>query len=274
MAGSTSSPAAPPPQYSDEPSPAPASNHVDEPLLYPGEAPPPRLEDDNLPDDFKYGGTVSGCHLSVRQAFIRKVYTILFLQLLVTVGIGAVICMNDGVRAWALSHQWAFWVSMFGGMGLLIGTYVTQRSYPKNMIFLFGFTVCEAYMVGVVSSLYETRIVIEALIITAVVFAGLTLLAMQSKYDFTGWAGWLGAGLWFLVAAGFLMIFFPYSSGVELVYSSIGALLFSAYILVDTQQIMNLYHPEDEVPAAISLYLDLINLFLNILRILQQTNDN
>lgn len=269
MAGPTN---APPPQYHDEP--APASNSAGEPLLYPGEAPPPRADEDTLPDDFKYTGNVAGCHLSIRQAFVRKVYTILSLQLLVTVGIGAVICMNDSIRAWTLNNQWAFWVSMFGGIGLLIGTFMTQRSYPKNMIFLFGFTVCEAYMVGVVSSLYNTRIVIEALVITVVIFAGLTVLAMQSKYDFTGWAGWLGAVLWFLVAFGFLMIFFPYNSAAELVYSSIGALLFSAYILVDTQQIMTMYHPEDEVPAAISLYLDLINLFLSILRILQQTNDN
>lgn len=266
---------APPPQYSDDPrGPAPASHSSAEPLLYPGEAPPPRATEDILPDDFKYTGIVSGCHLSIRQAFIRKVYTILALQLFITVSIGAVITMNPAIRAWTLSHQWLFWVSIFGSFALLLGTYLTQRSYPKNMIFLLGFTLCESYLVGVVSSLYDTKIVIEALIITVVVFAGLTLLAMQSKYDFTGWAGWLGSLLWFLIAFGFIMMFFPYSSGAELVYSGIGALIFSAYILVDTQQIMNLYHPEDEIPAAIALYLDLINLFLNILRILQQTNDN
>lgn len=261
-----------PPQYQDYP--APASNLAADPLLYPGEAPPPRAEDDVVPDDFKYTGTVSGCHLSIRQAFIRKVYTILSLQLLITLGVGAVITMNAGIRAWTLSNQWLFWVSLFGSLGLLLGTYLTQRSYPKNLIFLFAFTLCEAYLVGVVSSLYDTRIVIQALIITVVVFAGLTAIAMQTKYDFTGWAGVLSGLLWFLIAFGFVMMFFPYSSMAELIYSGIGALVFSAYILFDTQQIMNSYHPEDEIPAAIALYLDLINLFLNILRILQQTNDN
>jgi FtsH-binding integral membrane protein len=44
--------------------------------------------------------------------------------------------------------------------------------------------------------------------------------------------------------------------------------------MVDTQLILNKYHPEDEVAAAVSLYLDIINLFLNILRILNQTNNN
>jgi protein lifeguard len=44
--------------------------------------------------------------------------------------------------------------------------------------------------------------------------------------------------------------------------------------LVDTQLILTRYHPEDEVAAAISLYLDIINLFLNILRILNSVQDN
>jgi FtsH-binding integral membrane protein len=68
--------------------------------------------------------------------------------------------------------------------------------------------------------------------------------------------------------------FFPYNSTVELAYSGIAALIFSAYILVDTQLVLKHYHVEEEIAAAISLYLDIINLFLAILRILNNQQSN
>lgn len=68
--------------------------------------------------------------------------------------------------------------------------------------------------------------------------------------------------------------FFPYNSKVELGYGIVASLIFSAYILVDTQLVMRHYHVEEEIAAAISLYLDVINLFLSILRILNSQQNN
>ena len=69
-------------------------------------------------------------------------------------------------------------------------------------------------------------------------------------------------------------MFFPYSEKIELGYGIIAALIFSGYILVDTQMVMRHYHVEEEIAAAISLYLDIINLFLAILRILNSQQNN
>lgn len=71
-----------------------------------------------------------------------------------------------------------------------------------------------------------------------------------------------------------MMAFFPTPAKMELVYGVVGALIFSGYILVDTQLVMRHYHVEEEIAAAISLYLDVINLFLSILRILNSSNNN
>lgn len=68
--------------------------------------------------------------------------------------------------------------------------------------------------------------------------------------------------------------FFPHSSGIELGYGIVSALIFSGYILVDTQLVMRHYQVEEEIAAAISLYLDVINLFLSILRILNSQQNN
>lgn len=142
------------------------------------------------------------------------------------------------------------------------------------MLFLAGFTGLEAYSISVVTSFYESRIVLQALIFTLGIFIALTLFACQTKYDFTSWMPYLFGALWVLVIFGFMAAFFPRTSGVELGYGIAAALIFSAYILVDTQLVIRHYHVEEEIAAAISLYLDILNLFLAILRILNSQQNN
>lgn len=85
---------------------------------------------------------------------------------------------------------------------------------------------------------------------------------------------YLFGALWIVILFGFMSAFFPHNSKVELGYGIVTALIFSGYILVDTQLIMRHYHVEEEIAAAISLYLDVINLFLSILRILNSSQNN
>jgi protein lifeguard len=166
------------------------------------------------------------------------------------------------------------WVSLFGSIGFMLLTFWKRKSYPTNLLFLSGFTALEAYTISVITSFYDSKIVIEALIFTLGIFVALTLFACQSKYDFTSWMPYLFGGLWVLIIFGFMSAFFPYNSKVELGYGIVAALIFSGYILVDTQLVMRHYHVEEEIAAAISLYLDIINLFLAILRILNSQNNN
>ena len=67
----------------------------------------------------------------------------------------------------------------------------------------------------------------------------------------------------------FFFQFFFHSETFELVYAIAGALLFSAFIVFDTHMLMNKLSPEEYILASINLYLDIINLFIEILRILE-----
>ncbi len=153
-------------------------------------------------------------------------------------------------------------------------TYWKRKSYPTNLIFLSGFTLLEAYSVSVIVSFYRTTIVLEAVILTAGIFVFLTLFACQTRIDFTSWVPYLYGALWGLILFGFIAMWFPYNSTTELIYGGVTALVFSGYILVDTQLVLRKYHVEEEIAAAISLYLDIINLFLSILRILNSQQSN
>jgi FtsH-binding integral membrane protein len=108
---------------------------------------------------------------------------------------------------------------------------------------------------------------------------GLTLFAFQTKYDFTAWGAGLFVCLLVLLLFGIVAMFIPGNRIVSLVYSSLGAMLFSLYLVYDTQLMMGGTHkvaisPEEYIFAALNLYLDIINLFIYILSIIQSANRN
>lgn len=234
----------------------------------------PRTPGDNVPDDFKFLVNVAECELPLRQLFVRKVYALLLIQVFATVLVGFMIRNNRAFLEWNMNNIWLFFVSLAGSVGFMIGASVYARSYPKNLFLLAGFTLCEAYGLGLACAMVKSEVVVQALLLTFIIFIGLTIFAFQTKYDFVSWQGIVSMGVWALVAWGMVLMFFPHqSSTMEMVYSGLGAILFSVYVLIDTQKIMKTTHLDDEVRATISLYLDLINLFMFILRILNNRND-
>ncbi|KAL9938557.1 hypothetical protein V8E36_002276 [Tilletia maclaganii] len=228
-------------------------------------------EDD--PDDFKYGTTVSQCSIDVRHAFLRKVYTTLFLQLLFTTIIGAVLSRPE-IADWFHANSWAMITPLFLSMGAMLALYVWRHKHPWNLVLLSLFTLLEAVSIGAVVSYVDQVVVLQAMIITCFAFVGLTLITMQAKWEFESMGGWLFSGLLVLVGAGFVQIFIPFSRTLDLVIAGAGTVIFSLYIVYDTSIILKRLSPEDWVLANLSLYLDIINLFINILRLLNGTRED
>ena len=86
----------------------------------------------------------------------------------------------------------------------MIGAFFKARSYPINLILLGGFTICESYTLGVACAFIESSILIEAILLTLIIFIGLTIFAFQTKYDFISWQGTVGMMLWGLIGWGLL----------------------------------------------------------------------
>ncbi|KAI8885843.1 UPF0005-domain-containing protein [Backusella circina FSU 941] len=241
------------------------------PPRYDEEAGQPLLGEENDDDMFKE--TVANSSKEVRLAFVRKVYSILAAQLLVTCSLSAVYMLNTSVKQWVQSNQWMLIVSMLGSLGMIFALAWKARSYPTNYVLLSIFTLLEAHAIGTLVTFYNQTLVLKALVITLGVFIGLTLFTLQSKWDFSGLAPFLMAGIWILIIAGLVQIFFPFSEGIQLALAVGGVIIFSGYILFDTYLIFNRYSAEDYIMASTSLYLDIINLFIQILQILQLTSD-
>lgn len=164
-----------PPQYRDEPSsPAPANpkknygatpNNLDaasEPLLAQSSAARnawmDQPEEDDIPDDYKVGVAVIDCDAAIRLAFIRKVYSILFVQLLATTGVSVAMSIGP-VAEFMHQHAWIIWIPMLGSFASLGGVYWKRHQHPANLILLGLFTLFEAMLIGSITSYYESRIV-------------------------------------------------------------------------------------------------------------------
>lgn len=208
----------------------------------------------------------------IRSGFIRKVYGILTVQLLLTGVIAYPITLMD--HAWIIANRSLVQACMMISLVLVLGVSCCcseiARKVPYNYLFLFVVTVCEAVIVGFVSAQYTAQSVVIAAFLTSFIFLGLTIFAMTTQTDFTGMGGYLAAAGFGLFGIMIVTMFFP-GVMMQKVIGGLGAILFSFYIVYDTQLICGGKHKkhsfgvDDYVFAALNIYLDIINLFLYIL---------
>lgn len=213
----------------------------------------------------------------IRKAFIKKVFGLLAVQLALTTAIAGAMVASGQTKAMMINNPWILHLSFFGSFGTLMSMVISDKlrhTHPTNLIMLFAFTAFEGVLVGAVSSMYATSIVVTAFAITAAMTTALCGYALTTKDDFTTKGGMLISCLFALLIASVMGIFF-HTPLLELGISFGGAILFSAFIVYDVQKMMGGNHkfsisPDEYVFAAIGIYLDIINLFLHILRILNQ----
>merc|ERR1719188_1280131 len=219
---------------------------------------------------------------SVRHGFIRKVYGVLGMQLLATTLFSGSIMrfgksMSPGSITFLMFASLAMSVAM---MCVFICKPELMRRTPTNYMLLALFTLAKSVAIGFICMQYKTESVLIAMLITCIVVLGLTIFSFQTKYDFTGFGPYLFCGCLVLMGFGFTMSIAqwcgasgPAFGAMSMMYSACGALLFSAYLVYDTQLIVggkhkNQFSIDDYAFAAISLYIDIIQLFLHILQLM------
>mmetsp|Transcript_21192 Transcript_21192/g.40892 ORF Transcript_21192/g.40892 Transcript_21192/m.40892 type:complete len:363 (-) Transcript_21192:66-1154(-) len=231
-----------------------------------------------------------------RNRFIARVYAILTGQLLFTAGTIHAFHLNPGIRNWMLSTHAGRKVPI---IGLIISTIAwwitlssehTRQSSPMRWPILFAFTAGESIAVGFISSVYAYATVTKAMFVTAASTFSImayTHLQKNPKYDLSQWGRALGGlGMAFLVYGLIHVLelfgvlpsgFLPYS---EAIYGFLGAGLFSLYLAHHTRLIVSgksakyQMNEKDYILGAMSLYSDIINIFLYILRILGEIENS
>eukprot|EP00897_Mesotaenium_endlicherianum_P002905 jgi/Mesen1/2642/ME000166S01767 len=208
----------------------------------------------------------------LRWGFIRKVYGILCIQVLLTLGVVLVVINSTPVKSFVLASPGSLIVVAIFPFILLCALSAYHRSHPTNLILLALFTVSLSLTIGLACAFSEGTIVLEALVLTAAVVIGLTAYtfwAARQGYDFHFLGPMLFVALMCLCLWGFIQAFFPFGRTGHFVYSLIGAILFSVYIVYDTDNLIKRYDYDDYIWASVALYLDIVNLFLHLLNLLK-----
>ena len=204
---------------------------------------------------------------SALSAFIKQTYQ-LFAASLLAASVGAYVGLYSSLGATVAGNYWLFVILE---LGLLVGLMFAKRKAGLNLILLFAFTfVSGLTLTPILGRTFAmpggAAIVAQAFTLTTVAFGGLSVFAMNTKRDFTTWGKMLFITLIVLLVAMLLNLFFK-SPIFQVALSCVSAVLFSAYILYDTQNIIRGNY-ETPIEGAVDLYLDFLNLFVSLLRIL------
>jgi len=213
----------------------------------------------------------------IRMGFVRKVYGILSAQLVLTAMIATPI-MSMG-KTFAQQNVWLAGVSSVFLLSTICAMMCCQdltKKFPQNYALLTIFTIAEGVLVGFTAAAYTWQSVALAAGVTALVFLSMTAYAWNTKTDFTGFAPYLVGALLALLCFGFVISILNLCGvpmkGALMLYDLAGVLLFTMYIVFDTQMIIGGSHQvqfeiDDYVFAALNLYLDIINMFIYLLEL-------
>lgn len=212
--------------------------------------------------------------------FIRSVYNWM------AIGLGL-----TGLMAYYVSNSESLMKLIFGNQllffGLIIGELVlvfslAGRAHKMQASTATGLFILYAALNGVTLSaiflIYTRSSITSTFFICAATFVACSIYGMTTKRDLTSLGGFLTMGLIGIIIASVVNLFIR-SSGMSLVISYIGVLVFVGLTAYDTQKLKNMALSQPEgleaavvrkgaILGALSLYLDFINLFLMLLRIL------
>jgi FtsH-binding integral membrane protein len=199
---------------------------------------------------------------------------ILSVQLCVTAGFVCVSVFSKEYRHFIRDNMWLFFVCMAVYLIVfyaMIYVRSLSRKVPVNFILLGLFTLAMSYIVTMTTAEFPPKTVMIAAILTCGIVLALTLYACTTKTDFTICGGLLFV-LGFVLIIASIMAIFIRSRILEIVISAASVVVFSIYLVYDTQLILGKgelkLQIDDYIFAALNLYLDIVVIFLEILKLL------
>jgi FtsH-binding integral membrane protein len=214
-----------------------------------------------------FGATTAVRTGAERATLVRRTYLLVFAGVLVTM-VGAWFGLSQpSIMGAVAAHPFLSFLCTFAP--LMLAQTMRDR-FPANIGLTLAFTFAEGVWLSPLLYVMQQQspgIIGQAALLTGSTFGVLTLYATFSRRDFSAWGGFLTIGLWVLIAT-MLLNFFVKSAAADLWMAGVGTLIFGGLLVFDTWRLRNVYGPDDYVIAAVNIYLDLLNLFLFILRLL------
>ncbi len=203
---------------------------------------------------------------SASVGFIKKTYQLLAASMIAAAaGAYATLPYAEAV----VQYKW--FIFGFELFMLFIGLRMTRNKPVLNLAALFAFTFATGVslvpLLAMLIGAGQGAVIGNAFLMTSVLFGALSLFAINSKSDFSSWGKPLFIVLIVVIVASLVNAFVLQSPIMHLVITAGVLLLFGIFTIYDTQNIANGAY-DSPVDAAVSLYLDFLNMFTAILQLL------
>ena len=169
------------------------------------------------------------------------------------------------------------WIVMLAPLAMIFAFHyvLARKSIAAVQAVFWLFSALEGASLTYIFLLYSGTSIMRVFLITAITFSGMALLGYTTKKDLSKIRSYLYMALIGLIVAMIVNIFMK-STGFDYVISIIGVLLFTGLTAADIQNIKMAYYRSDDedtssrkaIAGALSLYLDFINLFIMLLRLM------
>jgi uncharacterized protein len=214
-------------------------------------------------------------------AFLSKVYGWMFLGLLITAGTAVVVASSPQLIETLILNRILFWILIFAQLGLVF--YLSMRVEKMAPATAAGLFILYSALVGVTSSVillvYTGASIVSTFVITAGMFGAMAVFGSVTRRSLAGVGQFMFMGLIGLILASIVGIFWQ-NDMLQFVIAVVGVVVFTGLTAWDAQRLkqMAVALPDGRVGAfavvgALSLYLDFINLFFFLLRLLGGRRD-
>ena len=186
--------------------------------------------------------------------------------------------VNDGALMYQMITSGAFWVLLIAQLGLVFFLSLrVHKLQPSTALALFiAYSGLTGATLAPLVFAYTQASVVTAFLTAAAMFAGMSFIGYTTKKDLSGMGAFLGMGLIGLVVAMVVNIFLQ-SDQMSFIISLIAVPVFAGLTAWDMQKLKQIYHvtkgnavaeSRAAVMGALTLYLDFINLFIHLLRLM------
>jgi FtsH-binding integral membrane protein len=164
------------------------------------------------------------------------------------------------------------WVVIFAPLLVILAFSVASEKFSKSglQIFLHGFAALMGLSFATIFALYTMGSIVSAFMGAGVLFAVMSGYGYFTKKDLTGVGQFMIIGLIAIIIASIINIFVG-STVFQMVISALAIIIFLGLTAYDTQRIRELVSYDntgrEEVLGALSLYMNFINLFINLLQL-------
>ncbi len=214
--------------------------------------------------------------IEAQKAFLSKVYAWMLSGLLIT-GFTAMFALEWGVVQSIMASPLAF-VLIIAQFGLVIALsgWIEKMSVQTAALSFLFYSFLTGLTFSLIFLMYTSESIYNTFFVTAGAFGALSLYGFTTKKSLSGMGSFLFMGLFGIIFASIANMFIA-SSALNFTITIIGVLVFSGLTAYDTQRIKEMYRLQEQgddvatkgaIMGALRLYLDFINLFLMLLRLL------